>query len=149
MLNKVILMGRLTRDPETRYIGDYKVANFSLAIDRDRKGANGERQTDFIDCAAWGRQADFAKQWFAKGMMAIVVGRLESRSWEDRDGNKRVSISVHVDEIQFGETKKARAASGQHTGGDDYMDKLAASASDTEFTPLPDDPDGHNDDVPF
>lgn len=109
MLNKAILMGRLTRDPELRHTqSDTAVASFSLAIDRDRKGSDGERQTDFIDCVAWGRQAEFLNQWFKKGMMAIVVGRVQSRNWEDKNGNKRVSIEINVDEVSFGETKKSR-----------------------------------------
>ena len=79
MLNKAILMGRLTRDPEKRYTRDNQsVANFTLAVDRGRSGPNGERQADFIDCTAWGRQADFVDQWFTKGMLAIVVGRIQS-----------------------------------------------------------------------
>lgn len=114
MLNKAILMGRLTRDPELRHTqSDTAVASFSLAIDRDRKGSDGERQTDFIDCVAWGRQAEFLNQWFKKGMMAIVVGRVQSRNWEDKNGNKRVSIEINVDEVSFGETKKSR---GQNDG---------------------------------
>lgn len=84
MLNKVILMGRFARDPECKYIGDRKVANFTLAVDRGRKNANGEREADFIDCAAWGSSAEFVLKWFAKGMMAIVVGRIQTRHWEDR-----------------------------------------------------------------
>lgn len=109
MLNKVILMGRLTRDPEMRHTqSNIAVVSFSLAIDRDRKGSDGERQTDFIDCVAWGRQAEFLNQWFKKGMMAIVVGRVQSRNWEDKNGNKRVSIEINVDEVSFGETKKSR-----------------------------------------
>lgn len=113
MLNKAILMGRLTRDPELRHTqSNTAVASFSLAIDRDRKGPNNERQTDFIDCVAWGRQAEFVKQWFTKGMMAIVVGRIHSRNWEDKNGNKRVSIEINVDEVSFGETKKSRESNG-------------------------------------
>lgn len=113
MLNKVILMGRLTRDPELRHTpSDAAVCSFSLAIDRGRKDANGERQTDFVDCVAWGRQAEFVNQWFTKGMMAIVVGRIQSRTWEDKNGNKRVSVVVNVDEVSFGESKKSRDASG-------------------------------------
>lgn len=70
MLNKAILMGRLTRDPELRHTqSNMAVCSFRLAIDRDRKGPNGERQTDFIDCVAWGRQAEFVAQWFTKGML--------------------------------------------------------------------------------
>ena len=112
MLNKAILMGRLTRDPELRHTqNNTPVASFTLAIDR-RKGSNGERQTDFIDCVAWGRQGEFVKQWFSKGVMAIVVGRIQSRNWEDKNGSKRTTIEINVDEISFGETKKAREAGG-------------------------------------
>lgn len=111
MLNKVILMGRLTRDPEMRYTqSNTPVTSFTLAIDRDRKGPNGERQTDFIDCVAWGKQAEFVKSWFAKGVMAIVVGRIQSRNWEDRNGNKRTSIEINANEVLFGESKKDKAA---------------------------------------
>ena len=111
MLNKAILMGRLTRDPEMRYTqSNTPVTSFTLAIDRDRKGPNGERQTDFIDCVAWGKQAEFVKSWFAKGMMAIVVGRIQSRNWEDRNGNKRTSVEINANEILFGESKKDKAA---------------------------------------
>ena len=116
MLNKAILMGRLTRDPEKRYTqSNTTVATFTLAIDRDRADQSGQRQTDFIDCVAWGRMADFVCQWFAKGMMAIVCGRIQSRNWEDKNGNKRTSIEVHCAEVSFGETKKAREASGNYS----------------------------------
>lgn len=143
MLNKVILMGRFARDPECKYIGDRKVANFTLAVDRGRKNANGEREADFIDCAAWGSSAEFVQKWFAKGMMAIVVGRIQTRHWEDRNGNKRVSVGIQVDEITFGETKKAR--SGAH--GNDLMPELPPVDPDAlgadDFAPLDDS------DVPF
>ena len=143
MLNKVILMGRFARDPECKYIGDRKVANFTLAVDRGRKNANGEREADFIDCAAWGSSAEFVQKWFAKGMMAIVVGRIQTRHWEDRSGNKRVSVGIQVDEITFGETKKARA--GAH--GNDLVPELPPVDPDAlgadDFAPLDDS------DVPF
>ncbi len=144
MLNKVILMGRLERDPERRYTqANVPVTSFTLAIDRDRKGPNGERQTDFIDCVSWGKQGDFVKEWFTKGMMAIVVGRLQSRNWEDRNGNKRVSIEVNTDEVTFGETKKAR----DHAHGSDLVPELPSADPDAlsanDFAPLDDS------DVPF
>lgn len=144
MLNKVILMGRLVRDPERRYTqANVPVTSFTLAIDRGRKGPNGERQTDFIDCVSWGKQGDFVKEWFAKGMMAIVVGRLQSRNWEDRNGNKRVSIEVNTDEVTFGETKKAR----DHAHGSDLVPELPSVDPDAlgadDFAPLDDS------DVPF
>ena len=136
MLNKAILMGRLTRDPELRHTqSNMAVASFSLAIDRDRKGPNGERQTDFIDCVAWGRQADFVSQWFTKGMLAIVVGRMQSSSYEDKNGNKRTKITVNCDEVQFGETKKAREAN-QRAGGQDFT---PPPPGDGDWSELPDD----------
>ena len=132
MLNKAILMGRLTRDPELRHTqSNMAVASFSLAIDRDRKGPNGERQTDFIDCVAWGRQAEFVSQWFTKGMLAIVVGRIQSRNWEDRNGNKRVSIEINVDEISFGETKKSREQNGGFAGGYDNGSQIVPRGTTT------------------
>lgn len=117
MLNKAILMGRLTRDPELRHTqSNMAVCSFSLAIDRGRKDANGERQTDFIDCVSWGKQAEFVKQWFQKGMMAIVTGRIQSRRWQDQNGNNRTAIEVVCEEVTFGETKRAREASGYSSG---------------------------------
>ena len=107
MLNKGILMGRLTRDPELRHTqSGTAVCSFTLAIDRDRKDANGEKQTDFIDCVAWNKQAEFVAQWFSKGMMAIVVGRIQSRKWQDQNGNNRTAIEINCEEVSFGETKK-------------------------------------------
>ncbi len=108
MLNKAILMGRLTRDPELRYTqNNTPVVSFSLAVDRGfSKGQ--DRQTDFIDIVAWNRTAEFVSQWFTKGMMAIVVGRIQSRRWQDKNGNNRTSIEVVADEVQFGETKRSR-----------------------------------------
>ena len=99
MLNKAILMGRLTRDPELRYTpnGNVPVVTFTLAVDRNYGGNGRERQTDFIDIVAWRRQAEFVSQWFTKGMMAIVVGSIQSRRWQDKNGNNRTSIEVVAD----------------------------------------------------
>lgn len=110
MLNKSILMGRLTRDPETRYVNDKLVCRFTLAINRDKKNENGQYIADFIDFVAWGKIGEFVKQWFTKGMVAIVVGRIQSRNWEDKNGSKRTTIEINVNEISFGETKKSRLA---------------------------------------
>ena len=145
MLNKVILMGRLTRPPELRYTQNQtSVCTFSLAIDRDRKDPNGDRQTDFISCVAWGKQADFVAQWFSKGMLAIVVGRVQSRQWKDQNGNNRTAIEVNCSEVSFGETKKSREASqGQSAASSACAQGLASD--DTGFGELMDD-DG---DVPF
>ena len=119
MLNKAILMGRLVRDPELRRTQNgTAVASFTLAIDRPQD-KNGNRQTDFIDCVAWTHTAEFVCKWFTKGMLAVVCGQIQSRNWEDKHGNKRTSIEVKVDELQFGETKKSREGSA-NVNADDF-----------------------------
>ena len=118
MLNKAILMGRLTRDPELRYTqNNTPVVSFSLAVDRNYAGRGAERQTDFIDIVAWRRTAEFVSQWFKKGQMAIVVGSIQSRRWQDKNGANRVSIEVVADEVQFGESKKSRDNGGYQDNG--------------------------------
>ena len=119
MLNKGILMGRLKRDPELRHTqSGTAVCSFTLAIDRDRKDANGEKQTDFIDCVAWNKQAEFVAQWFSKGMMAIVVGRIQSRKWQDQNGNNRTAIEINCEDVSFGETKKNRDSNSGRQNSD-------------------------------
>ena len=136
MLNKAILMGRLTRDPEMRRTqSNTAVASFTLAIDRDRKDQNGQRQTDFIDCVAWGRQAEFVCQWFTKGMLAIVCGRIQSRNWEDKNGSKRTSIEINCDEISFGETKKSREQNGY--GSYDSGSQIRPEGNNGGYRPQP------------
>ena len=109
MLNKAILMGRLTRDPELRYTqNNTPVCQFTLAIDRTYGGKNQNQQADFIDVVAWRQAGEFVSQWFTKGMLMVVVGRIQSRGYTDREGNKRTKVEVVADEIQFGETKKSR-----------------------------------------
>lgn len=105
MLNKIIIMGRLTRDPESRRTNsDKRVVNFSIACDRDRE-FNGERPTDFVDIVAWGSTAEFIERYFSRGSMIVVSGRLQMRNWEDREGNKRVSAEVLAEQVYFGEKK--------------------------------------------
>lgn len=112
MLNKIIIMGRLTRDPERRYTqSQIPVTSFTLAVERDVK-EGGERKTDFIDCVAWRVAADFVANYFTKGSMAVVAGRLVLREWTDRDGNKRRSAEVVADNIYFGESKRDKAERG-------------------------------------
>ena len=103
MLNRVVLMGRLGRDPDVRYTqSGTKVASFSLAVDRDFKDkATGERLTDWIDVVAWRQTAEFAGKWFRKGQMAVVEGRLQARDYTDRDGNKRRAVEIVADSIYF------------------------------------------------
>ncbi len=108
MLNHIVLMGRLTRDPELRYTGsNVPVASFRIAVDRDfGRGENGEKQTDFIDVVAWRQTGEFVSKYFAKGSMAVVSGRLQMRDWTDRDGNRRTSAEVVADNVYFGDSKR-------------------------------------------
>jgi len=105
MLNKIIIMGRLTKAPELRYTQNQTpVASFTIACDRDYNGE--EKQTDFINCVAWKNTANFVHQHFDKGSMAIVAGRLQTRKWEDREGKKHTEYEVIAETIYFGESKK-------------------------------------------
>ena len=108
MLNKVILMGRLTRDPELRHTqSGSAVASFTLAVDRDfAPKDSGERSTDFIDIVAWRNNAEFVSKYFVKGQLAAVSGRLQIRDWKDKDGNNRRSAEVICDNVYFAEPKK-------------------------------------------
>ena len=107
MLNKIILMGRLTRDPELRRTGSgIAVTSFSLAVDRDFKSQSGEKETDFIDVVAWRNTAEFVSKYFTKGRMAVVEGRLQIRDWTDRDGGKRRSAEVIAENVYFGDSKR-------------------------------------------
>lgn len=107
MLNSVIIMGRLTRDPEMRHTQNgTAVASLTLACDRDFKPKNGEKETDFIDVVVWGKTAEFAANYFNKGRMVIVEGRLQVRGWQDKDGNKRKSTEVVADRMYFGDSKQ-------------------------------------------
>lgn len=117
MLNRIILMGRLTRDPELRQTqSGASVANFSLAVDRDFKDKQtGEKPTDFIDIVAWRSSAEFVSRFFTKGRMAVVEGRLQLRDWTDRDGNKRRTAEVLAEHVYFGDSKRDAESGGAYT----------------------------------
>lgn len=107
MLNKIFIMGRLTRDPELRRTQNgTAVTRFTLAVDRDFKNADGSKDTDFIDVVAWRNTAEFVSKYFSKGRMAVVEGRLQTRNWTDKEGNKRRNAEVLADSIYFGDSKK-------------------------------------------
>ena len=108
MLNHIVVMGRLTRDPELRRTGSgIPVASFTVAVDRDfGKNENGEKETDFIDCVAWRQTGEFVSKYFSKGSMAVVSGQLQIRSWTDKDGNKRRTAEIVASNVYFGESKK-------------------------------------------
>ena len=120
MLNHITIMGRLTRDPELRRTGSgIAVASFSVAVERDFSGRDGgEKETDFIDCVAWRQTGEFVSKYFTKGRMIVVSGRLQIRSWTDKDGNKRRTAEVVADNCYFGDSK--RDAEGGSYGGNTY-----------------------------
>ena len=122
MLNHIVIMGRLTRDPELRRTSSgIAVASFTLAVDRDfgsREG--GERETDFIDCVAWRQTGEFVSKYFAKGRMAVVSGRLQIRNWTDKEGNKRRTAEVVADNVYFGDSKRDDQGSNASYGGNTY-----------------------------
>jgi single-strand DNA-binding protein len=143
MLNRIVIMGRLTRDPEKRFTqSQIPVTSFTLAVDRDYSSRDGgEKQTDFIDCVAWRQTAEFVSKYFHKGSMAVVSGRLQIRDWTDREGGKRRSAEVVADNVYFGESKR-RDGSQEETGDHGYAgpkDFSAPEAKDNGFTPLDDD----------
>ena len=103
MLNKAVIMGRMTRDPEIRHTESGKsVANFTLAVDRD----HNREETDFLDVVAWNGTADFVGKYFRKGQMAVVSGRLQTRKWEAKDGTNRTAFEIVAENIYFGEAKR-------------------------------------------
>ena len=113
MLNRIVLMGRLTRDPELRRTqSGTAVVSFSVACDRDYAAQGAERETDFIDIVAWRGTAEFVEKYFSKGRMIVVGGRLQIRNWQDKEGNKRRSAEVVADNVYFGDSKRDGAAPG-------------------------------------
>ena len=112
MLNHIIIMGRLTRDPELRRTGSgIAVTSFTLAVDRDFKSNGSEKETDFIECVAWRNTGEYVGKYFTRGRMAVVSGRLQIRSWTDKDGNKRRTAEVIADNVYFGDSRNDSASS--------------------------------------
>ena len=139
MLNTVILMGRLTSDPELRTTNsNLSVLSFSVAVDRSYQGQGQERQTDFINCVAWRQNADFISKYFRKGQMIAIEGSIQTRSYEDKSGNKRTAFEVIVNRASFCGSKSetgagdrfatpaAQPASFQNSTADDFVGVDAA-----------------------
>lgn len=123
MLNNVIIMGRLTRDPELRRTqGGTAVTSFTMAVDRDFKSQSGEKETDFIDVVAWRSTAEFVAKYFTKGRMAAVEGRIQVRDWQDKDGNRRKSVEVVADNVYFADSK--RDSKPQESRDDQAFDEI-------------------------
>jgi len=134
MLNHIVLMGRLTRDPELRRTqSGVAVASFTLAVDRDFQNKDGgDKQTDFINIVAWRNTAEFVSKYFGKGKMAVVSGRLQMNSWNDKDGNKRTTAEVVADNVYFGESKGSSGNGGQSYGGQSYNSSQSYSGSNNQ-----------------
>ena len=152
MLNHITIMGRLTRDPELKYTqSQTPVTSFTLAVDRDFGGRDGgEKQTDFIDCVAWRSTAEFVSKYFQKGSMAVVSGRLQIRDWTDREGGKRRSAEVVVDNIYFGESRRRDSSEGSSYDSRSSYSSYEAprSASPAPSSPFSDLDDGDGE-LPF
>ena len=163
MLNRIIIMGRLVRDPELRTTqSGVSVTSFTLAVDRDFKNRDsGEKSTDFIDVVAWWQTAEFICKYFCKGRMAVAEGRLQIRDWKDRDGNNRRSAEVVADNVYFADSKRDSAggsdsygappaygapAAPAYGGGQSYGGGYGAPAGDSSGFAEIDDQDG---DLPF
>lgn len=118
MLNHITIMGRLVRDPELRRTGSgIAVTSFTLAVDRDYKAKDAEKETDFIDCVAWRNTGEFVGKYFTKGRMAVVSGKLQIRGWTDKDGNKRRTAEVLAENVYFADSKSEGTDSKQNAGG--------------------------------
>ena len=143
MLNHIVIMGRLTRDPELRRTGTgVAVASFTVAVDRDfGKNENGEKETDFIDCVAWRQTGEFVSKYFTKGRMAVVSGRLQIRSWTDKDGNKRRTAEVVADNVYFGDSKRDGETTGSYAApaAPSFGGYSAPAAPASDFAMLSDD----------
>ena len=137
MINKVILMGRLTRDPEMRHTNSgTPVTTFSIAIDN---GYGDNKRTDFVNCLAWNKTAEFVTKYFTKGKMIIVIGRIATRSWETQDGKRAYATEVIANEVNFGESKTSPQLNTPQTAAQPPIQD-----DDDDFTPLDED-----DDLPF
>ncbi len=147
-MNKVILMGRLTRDPEMRQTPNgVAVCSFSIAVNR-RFAKEGQQQADFINCSAWRQQAEFICKYFTKGSMIAVVGQLQSRSWENQEGKRQYSTDVMVDEVYFTGSRAETNTSGSSEGYTPAPQRQNSGFGDIDsmgFQTI----DGSEDDLPF
>lgn len=142
-MNRVVLIGRLTRDPELRYIAGSgtAVSTFTLAVDRNFKSKDGQKEADFINIVVWNKQAENVANYLTKGRLAAVTGRIQTRSYEGNDGQKRNVTEIVADEVQFLERKEGASAPGPRFQSDDIPD---FGTSDDGFSPI----EGE-DDIPF
>ena len=142
-MNKVILMGRLTRDPEVRYTqtSNTLVANFSLAVNRRFVRQGEERQADFINVVAWGKQGEFCSKYFKKGQQVGIIGRIQTRNWDDDKGQKHYVTEVVAEEAYFADSRRDGVAGDAGANFENTFGSEATQNSEFELTP--------SDDLPF
>jgi len=145
-MNLVVLTGRMTKDPELKYLpnGGPAVANFTMAVDKDYKKEGEERSADFINCVIWRKSAEVLKQYFSKGMKINIVGKLTVRSYENNEGQKRYITEVVVDRWEFGESKRGGGQGGSSNNNNSGNDGYAA-----EDVPPETGNEDDCDDIPF
>ena len=142
MLNHITIMGRLTRDPELRYTqSGTPVASFTVACERDFTAQGQQRETDFIDCVAWRQGGEFVSKYFVKGQMIVVDGRLQSRKWQDRDGNNRTNWEIVADNVYFGESRRDSESNNSYGSSENsrssYESNRSYSAPQQSSAPAP------------
>ena len=146
-MNKVIMMGRLTRDPETRYGqggAGTAVGSFSIAVDRRFK-REGDPDADFFDCTVFGKQAEFVEKYLKKGTKVVAIGRIQTGSYTNKDGQRVYTTDVIVEELEFAESKGAQSGAGDFGGADSGRPSPADAAVDG-FMNIP---DGIDEELPF
>lgn len=148
MLNTIVLMGRLVADPELRTTNSgVSVTSFRLAVDRNFTRQGEEKQTDFFDIVAWRSTAEFVSRYMSRGQLIAVQGSMQSRRWQDKDGNNRISWEVQADNVYFAESKRDSANANRYESfapAAKEEQSTYSSGGDSDFTPLPPD-----DDLPF
>jgi single-strand DNA-binding protein len=140
-MNKAFLMGRLTRDPELKTIsnGQTSLCNFSIAIDRRFQKPGEEKQADFINCVAWRQQAEFVAKYFHKGSKILVIGSIQTRKYDDKEGRKVTATEVVVDEVEFVDSKSSSGGGGGYDAPPQKAEAPAKGAAGDGFFPAPDD----------
>jgi single-strand DNA-binding protein len=149
-MNKAMLIGRLTRDPEVRYSqgeNSTAIARFTLAVDRRFRRAGDTQEADFIGCVAFGKQAEFVEKYFKQGMKMVAVGRIQTGSYTNKDGQKVYTTDVVVEEVEFAESKGSNGDSAHQQGG--YQSNSRPEPSSAMGDGFMNIPDGIDEELPF
>lgn len=154
-MNKTILMGRLTRDPEVRYAANdsgMAIVRYTLAVDRRRAAGNDGQSADFINCVAFGKTGEFAEKYFRKGMKILITGRIQTGSYTNQEGQRIYTTEVIVEDQEFAESKRAseEAAASASAPAPSAPQPAAAAAAPTDAMPMPEPlPFAEDEEIPF